>query len=61
MNDPRNTWKYSVQWAAFLAEYEEGMRTWWGNYVDLQTGEIIEGTAPPVIGCALADGGGHPG
>ncbi len=46
-NDPNNTWKYNVQWAAFLADYEEGMRTWWDNYVDLETGEILEGTAPP--------------
>lgn len=40
------TWKHSVQWTPFLTDYDEGMRTWWGNYVDLETGEIIEGTAP---------------
>lgn len=40
------TWKHRVQWTPFLAGYDEGMRTWWGNYVDLETGEILEGAAP---------------
>jgi cell wall assembly regulator SMI1 len=46
VRNPNNTWKYNVQWAAFLADYEEGMRTWWDNHVDLETGEILAGAAP---------------
>ncbi len=41
-NEPTISWKYRVNWDAFLAD---GMRSWWGNCVDVRTGEIVDAPA----------------